>query len=73
MSVSQRSSPSQPATPVQPAVQERPQPVDLRGRYSRIGISAVAAAARYQSAPDNVGPRATAADRSTARGWSRHS
>jgi hypothetical protein len=50
---------------------DAPLRVDLRTRYQAIGISAVAAAARYQRADE---PRRQAgtpkADRSTARGWS---
>ena len=44
---------------------------ELRGRYSKIGISAVAAAAQFNRTEDKSAPKATA-DRSTARGWSRH-
>ena len=44
---------------------------DLRGRYSKIGISAVAAAAQFNGAEDEPAPH-DSADRSTARGWSRH-
>ena len=47
---------------------ERPTPrVDLRGRYSPIGISAVAAACRYGHEPDEVAAR-YAQDRSRKRG-----
>jgi hypothetical protein len=47
---------------------------DLRARYSAIGISAVAAAVRYQRAPDDHGRASTRPpDRSTARGWSGNS
>jgi hypothetical protein len=44
---------------------------DLRGRYSKIGISAVAAATQFNQVEDTPAPPATA-DRSSARGWSRH-
>ena len=49
-----------------PAKQE-----NLRGRYSKIGISAVAAATQFNRAKDDPAPHHDA-DRSTARGWSRH-
>ncbi|MGZ3411135.1 MAG: hypothetical protein ACXWJW_04625 [Xanthobacteraceae bacterium] len=47
---------------------------DLGRRYSKIGISAVAAAAPYNCGRDTKATHAAAmtADRSSARGWSRH-
>jgi hypothetical protein len=52
-----------------PAVSE-----DLGRRYSKIGISAVAAAAQFQNGRETKAgsPQGMAADRSSARGWSRH-
>lgn len=44
---------------------------DLGGRYSKIGISAVAAATQFNQVEDTPAPQ-TKADRSSARGWSRH-
>jgi hypothetical protein len=56
----------------QPAADRRPgQSDDLRGHYSKIGISAVAAATQFNRVKDAPVPQATA-DRSSARGWSRH-
>jgi hypothetical protein len=48
---------------------------DLRHRYSKIGISAVAAAAQFHNGSETkVSSLQTAApaDRSSARGWSGH-
>jgi hypothetical protein len=56
----------------QPAADRRVSQTDeLRGRYSKIGISAVAAATRFNQVEDAPEPQVTA-DRSSARGWSRH-
>lgn len=44
---------------------------ELRGRYSKIGISAVAAATQFNRNEDRPGAQ-NKADRSSARGWSRH-
>jgi hypothetical protein len=53
------------------ADRRKSQPDYLHGRYSKIGISAVAAATQFNRVKDAPAPR-TAADRSSARGWSRH-
>ena len=47
---------------------------DLGRRYSKIGISAVAAAAQFNCGRDTVVKPSVgmSADRSSARGWSRH-
>jgi hypothetical protein len=48
-------------------------PEDLRRRYSKIGISAVAAAAQFTEQRETKPTTASAApDRSSARGWSGH-
>ncbi len=44
---------------------------ELRGHYSKIGISAVAAATQFNQVEDTPAPQ-TKPDRSSARGWSRH-
>lgn len=72
MSPAKRSSQSPAPEQDQASSQERPQPVDLKGRYSKIGISAVAAAVRFKASPDKAEASSTTPDRSTARGWSRH-
>ena len=58
----------QPATDRRSEKQE-----DLRGHYTKtkIGISAVAAATQFNQVEDTPTPQ-TKADRSSARGWSRH-
>lgn len=46
---------------------------ELGRRYSKIGISAVAAAAQFNGVRETKSTiQTTAADRSSARGWSRH-
>lgn len=48
---------------------KEPQPrVELRGRYNKIGLSAVAAAAPYRSATEDCKTDHTT-DRSAARQW----
>ena len=46
---------------------------ELGRRYTKIGISAVAAATQFNGARETKSTTSqTAADRSSARGWSRH-
>jgi hypothetical protein len=56
--------PKEPDRPVSPKE-------DLRGRYSKIGISAVAAATQFNRNKE-LPPAQVKADRSSARGWSGH-
>ena len=50
------------------ASKDAPPRVDLRGRYNKIGLSAVAAAAPYRSAAEDCKTDRTT-DRSAARQW----
>jgi hypothetical protein len=72
MPSSERSPQSDSADP-KPAERRERTATDLRRQYHDIGISAVAAAVRYRSRPEQAGRARDNADRSTARGWSRHS